>query len=71
MNYRDVKRLVRIAAAGHLYSLEIFDEFPEEDEERVERAIREIQTEIRTQGHSRQQQAKAAAGQPEPGVAGG
>ncbi len=47
MNYREVKRLVRIAAAGHLYSLEIHDEFPEEDEGRVDRAIREIQAEIR------------------------
>lgn len=47
MNYREVKRRVRVIAAGHLDSLEVYDEFPEEDEDRVSRAIRELQAEIR------------------------
>lgn len=47
MNYRKVKRRVRRAAAEHLYSLEIYDEFDEADEDRVSRAIYEIQNELR------------------------
>ena len=71
MNYREVKRQVRIAAAGHLYSLEIYDEFDEKDEDRVDRAIREIQAEIR--GRSRQGQSALTNDQagplPEPAPA--
>lgn len=50
MNYREVKRRVLIAAAGHLYSLEVYDEFPKEDEDRVIKAIQEIQAELRGRG---------------------
>ena len=46
MDYRKIKRIVRREAADHLYSLEIYDEFDEKDVDKVDRAIREIQTEI-------------------------
>jgi CRISPR/Cas system-associated protein Cas5 (RAMP superfamily) len=46
MNYRELKRRVRVFASEHLYSLELYKDFPEEDEGKIERAIREIQEEI-------------------------
>ena len=46
MKYTDVKRLVRKYAAEHLYSLELNDCFDEKDDERVARAIFEIQCEL-------------------------
>jgi len=46
MNYREIKRSVRVAVVDHLYSLEIYDEFDEKDADKVNRAIEEIQAEI-------------------------
>jgi len=43
MDYRAVYRQVCQLAAEHLYSLEVYDEFDDEDAERVDRAITELQ----------------------------
>jgi len=43
MNYRDVYRKICKHAAEHLYSLEVYDEFDGEDEDRIDRAIGELQ----------------------------
>ncbi len=46
MKYKNVYRKMCKLAAEHLYSLEAYDEFDPEDEERVNRAINEIQRQL-------------------------
>jgi hypothetical protein len=66
MNYREIKRLVRKEAADHLYSLEVYDLFDVEDADRVDRAIWEIQFEIRGKAGRLTPAAPDAAKQREP-----
>lgn len=47
MNYADVYKEICKLAAEHLYSLEVYDQFDSDDEERVDRAIDEIQRQLR------------------------
>lgn len=46
MKYRDIKRRMKQLAAEHLDSLEVYDEFEEDDAENVNRAKFEIQCEL-------------------------
>ena len=53
MKYKDVYKKVCSLAADHLYSLEVYDEFEPEDEERVDRAIDEIQRQLKQKSEPR------------------
>ena len=46
MNYRDVYKKMCAIAADHLYSLEPYGDFDEEDEERVDQALHAIQQQL-------------------------
>ena len=47
MKYRDIYRKICQLAADHLDSLEVYDEFEPEDEDRIDRAINEIQRQLK------------------------
>lgn len=56
MNYREVYKAVCKHAAEHLDSLDIYDEFGDEDADRIERAICEIQGQLLRKAGDNQQE---------------
>lgn len=53
MNYPDVYKKVCRLAADHLCSMEVYDQFDSEDEERIDRAIAEIQRQLSQKAEKR------------------